>query len=187
MAAVVKSVDGLPAAAPEENECAKNFHGCGPASYATSSVVSLTWGTHPTPVASFPCYQPCLPGYGAVPEPCCGGPLPVPAKLPPWLSKEDLDQILDIGKPYGDVQWCQAEFCGDPWCDSQFSKNLENNEPLLALRKRLPHLDFKLRADWRGCDKGANWKHILEVRQKTDILGQPQIPSTEDAPVEVAA
>ena len=156
-------------------------YGCGPPSYATSEEVSLTWGVKPCPRGMY-CHG----------EPACGGPLPTPNNIDSidWLSREDLKFILEVGKPYGNPEFCSGANCGGtPCCVSAFSdKGDGQNQPLLDLRKKLPHLKFIFRAQFVGQWDGGNWKHILVVspgQATTRVLGN--LLDQEETPVDIAA
>jgi hypothetical protein len=80
---------------------------------------------------------------------------------------------MEVGKDFGDCDLCQAgypPFGEEPCCQSKFSEALKLDggrqpEPVLELRRKLPHLRFELRAEWVGFADQRSWKHILSVTQ----------------------
>ena len=124
--------------------------GCGPSSFVApdQQSIQLVWTTQP----GMDCWQ----------NQCCSGikPLPRGTVLPQWISKADLDVIMQTCRPFGNCICFQADCCGTPLCDSWIA---DGGVPLSAIRSNFPQYSFSFKAEWVGCGDQANWQHILVI------------------------
>ena len=116
--------------------------GIGPSSEVRGNTVQLVW----------------VPASMAT---CCGGLKKLDGDVPEWL-RDNYEQIVKMGKPYGSSVGCQQDCCGEPLCESPWGNALEN-EPLIEMRSQFPQYRFSFNPKWCLTGKFAHWQHVLQI------------------------